>query len=100
MDLAKLKICFLAGTLGQGGAERQLFYNLKALRECGADVRLLCLGQHEFWEDPIRRLGIPIIYVGRSKSKLKRLVRIVAELHRDRPAIFQSQHFYTSAYVG
>jgi glycosyltransferase involved in cell wall biosynthesis len=100
MDLSKLKICFLAGTLGQGGAERQLFYNLKALRECGADVRLLCLGQHEFWEDPIRRLGIPILYVGRAKSRLKRLIHIVAELRRDRPAIFQSQHFYTSAYVG
>jgi glycosyltransferase involved in cell wall biosynthesis len=99
MDLSKLKICFLAGTLGQGGAERQLFYNLSVLRQCGADVRLLCLRQHEFWEDRIRSLGVPIIYVGQAKSKLRRLFHIVNELRRDPPTIFQSQHFFTSAYV-
>jgi glycosyltransferase involved in cell wall biosynthesis len=100
MDLSKLKICFLAGTLGQGGAERQLFYNLSVLRQCGADVRLLCLRQHDFWEDRIKLLGVPIIYAARAKSKLRRLFHIIAELRRDPPAIFQSQHFFTSAYVG
>jgi glycosyltransferase involved in cell wall biosynthesis len=100
MDLSKLKICFLAGTLGQGGAEQQLFYNLSVLRQCGTDVRLLCLSQHEFWEDRIKRLGVPIIYVGQAESKPRRLFHIIAELRRAPPAIFQSQHFFASAYVG
>lgn len=98
MELSKLKVCFLAGTLGQGGAERQLFYKLSVLRACGADVRLLCL-THGFWEDRIKGLGVPVIYTG-SKSRLKCFFRIVAELRRYSPAIFQSAHFYTSAYVG
>ena len=34
--LSDLKVCYLAGTLGQGGAERQLFYALRALRQSGA----------------------------------------------------------------
>jgi glycosyltransferase involved in cell wall biosynthesis len=100
MELSKLKICFLAATLATGGAERQLFYILHALRQKGADVRLLCLDRNEFWEDPIKGLGVPICYAGGAKSKLRRLFQIVAELRKDPPAIFQSQHFYTGAYVG
>jgi glycosyltransferase involved in cell wall biosynthesis len=100
MDLSKLRICFLAGTLGQGGAERQLFYILSALRQSGADLHLLCLGQNEFWEDRIKNLGVPITCVGQPKSKLRRLFRIMTELRKHPPQVFQSQHFYTSAYVG
>jgi glycosyltransferase involved in cell wall biosynthesis len=100
MELSKLKICFLAGTLGSGGAERQLFYILRALHQQGADLRLLCLGRDEFWEGPVKELGVPVCYVGRAKFKLGRLLQIVRELRRNPPTIFQSQHFYTSAYVG
>jgi glycosyltransferase involved in cell wall biosynthesis len=100
IDLSHLNICFLAGTLGQGGAERQLFFILRALRQSGAAPRLLCLAQNEFWEDRIRKLGVPITFVGQAGSKLMRLFRIMRELRRHPPQIFQSQHFYTSAYVG
>ena len=97
--LAKLKICFLAGTLGQGGAERQLFFMLRALRQIGAQPRVVCLGQKEMWENPIRALGVPVTWVGQSKRRLRRLVQIVRVLRGNLPAVFQSQHFYTNAYV-
>jgi glycosyltransferase involved in cell wall biosynthesis len=100
MDLSKLKISFLAGTLGQGGAERQLFYILQGLRQGGADLRVLSLSQNECWEERIKNLGVPITCVGQPKSKLRRLLRIITELRKHPPQIFQSQHFYTSAYVG
>lgn len=99
VDLSELKICFLAGTLGQGGAERQLFYILKTLRQQGANVRVLSLTEGEFWEEPIRRLGIPLTYVGKSRSRWKRLRRILAELHNDRIDIIQGQHIYTNLYA-
>ncbi len=99
VDLSKLNICFLAGTLGQGGAERQLYYILRTLREQGATVRLLSLSQGEFWEAKIRALGIPVTWVGQSTSRLIRLFRILALLRRDPPDVFQSQHFYTNPYV-
>jgi glycosyltransferase involved in cell wall biosynthesis len=99
-NLSQLKICFLAGTLGQGGAERQLFYILSALRQSGAVPRLLCLGRNEFWEGRIKDLGVPITCVGQPKARLMRLFRIISELRKHPLQIFQSQHFYTSAYVG
>src|SRR4051812_2420602 len=40
VDLAKLNVCFIAGTLGPGGAERQLYYIAKALQQNGAGVRV------------------------------------------------------------
>ena len=100
MNIAKLRICYVAGTLGQGGAERQLFYALRALRQGGAFPRLLCLAENGFWAERIHDLGVPVTYVGGSKSRVRRLFRIMGELRRDRPHVLQSQHFYTSGYVG
>ena len=73
LDLSKLKICYLAGTLGQGGAERQLFYAIQALRRCGTSVRVLSLDHGGFWEAPIEQLGANVTCVGQARSRLKRV---------------------------
>jgi glycosyltransferase involved in cell wall biosynthesis len=98
-SLDGLRVTFLAGTLGQGGAERQLFYIVQALRRSGSDVRVLCLTQGEFWEDRIRALNVPVSFAGQSSWRLARLARIVAELRARRPDVLQSQHFYTNLYA-
>jgi glycosyltransferase involved in cell wall biosynthesis len=98
-DLSGLNICFIAGTLGQGGAERQLFYVLKTLRQLAARVTLLSLTRDEFWEDHIRACDIPVKWVGRQKSRLARALQIVSELRADPPDLIQSQHFYTNLYA-
>jgi glycosyltransferase involved in cell wall biosynthesis len=98
-DLSSLKVSFLAGTLAQGGAERQLFYIVKALRESGAELQVLSLTRNDFWEDRIERLGVPVIWVGQNRSHLKRLSRIITAVRKNRPAILQSQHFFCNAYV-
>jgi glycosyltransferase involved in cell wall biosynthesis len=98
-DLSKLKICFLAGTLGQGGAERQLYYIIRELRNSARQVRVFCLTRGEYWEEKICALGVPVIWVGQSSSRLLRLARICSELLKDPPEIVQSQHFYTNLYV-
>lgn len=99
VDLARLNMCFIAGTLGQGGAERQLFYMVRALKQAGARVRLLSLTRGEFWEQPIRDLGVPITWVGSSASRLARLGAMLRVLRSDPPAIVQSAHFYTNIYA-
>lgn len=99
IDLGGLNICFLAGGLGQGGAERQLYYMLKTLRQSGTQLRVLCLTNGDFWEGKIRDLGIPILWVGEDSSKASRLMRIIRVLSEDPPDILQSQHFYTNLYV-
>ncbi len=99
-DLSRLKICFLAGTLEHGGAERQLFYMLRALQQQGAGLRVLCLDSGQFWEQPIRALGVPVTWVGQRRSHFARLVRILQELRGTPPDLLQSQHFFGNAYVG
>lgn len=93
-----MRITFLAGTLGQGGAERQLYYMAKTLQEAGADVRVLSLSRDEFWEPRLRKLGVPVTWVGQPASKAGRLARIVRELRRNPTDVIQSQHFYTNLY--
>ena len=99
LDLEKLRVSFIVGTLGQGGAERQLFYILTALRLSGADTRLLCLTRGEYWEDRVRRMGVPVTWVGQSNSRLGRLAQIIAELRKQPADILHSQHFYTNLYA-
>jgi len=98
-DLSHLNICFVVGTLGQGGAERQLFYMLRALRQSGASARVLSLDRGGFWERPIRELGVPVSWIGQSKTKICRLLRIIGELRHHPPQVIQSQHFYTNSYA-
>jgi len=99
VDLADLRITLLAGTLGQGGAERQLFHVVCALKESGAEVRLLCLTQGEFWQARIEDLGVPVTWVGENPSRFARLRRIIGELRAHRPAVIQSFHFYANFYA-
>ena len=99
-NLSKLKLCFLAGTLEHGGAERQLFYILQALCRAGATPRLLSMDQGQFWEDTIKALGLGVTCVGGQPSRLARLFRVLKEVRKDPPDVLQSQHFFTNAYVG
>ena len=98
-ELAGLKVSFVAGTLGQGGAERQLFYIVAALKNAGGDPRVLCLTRGEHWQNPIESLGVEVTWVGQSRFRALRLLKIIRELRRHRPDVVQSQHFYTNLYV-
>lgn len=97
--LSGLKVCFVAGTLGNGGAERQLFYILQALCRKGATPHLFAMDRGEFWEVRIKNLGVSVTYVGERGSRLARLLRLMKEMRKCRPDVLQSQHFYTNAYV-
>lgn len=99
IDLSTVRLCFIAGTLGQGGAERQLFYTLKALRALGARPHVLCLTQGEFWEEQIAALGVPVTWIGQNRARAQRLLQIIKTLRRSPPDVIQSQHFYTNLYA-
>ncbi|MBN2474326.1 MAG: glycosyltransferase [Pirellulales bacterium] len=99
VDLAKLKVTFLAGCLSQGGAERQLFYILRSLRTLGARPSLLSLTRGEYWETKLHALGVPVTWVGQRGSRLLRLRRIAATLREQKPDVIQSQHFFTNLYA-
>ncbi len=96
----KLKITFLAGLLQRGGAERQLTYMLRVLKEAGVDLHVLSLTKNEPHEQTIREMGIPVDWVGQKRSRIARLRRIVSHLRKNPPHIFQAVHFFTSFYTG
>jgi glycosyltransferase involved in cell wall biosynthesis len=67
--------------------------------ERGTGTHVLSRTQYSFWREPIEALGVPVIWVGRSDSRLSRAIRIVRELRRDPPHILQSQHLFANLYV-
>ena len=97
--LEDLRIDFLAGTLGLGGAERQLYYMAKVLSGAGVRVRVISLTSGEAYEKDLEKLGISIIRVGRFHSRIIRLYNIIRELRKDPPDIIYSAHFYTNFYA-
>ncbi len=95
-----MKVCFLVGTLERGGAEKQLLYMLKALREAGILTRVLCLTKGESYEREIESLGIEVEWVGSSQNRASRLLKIINSLRKQPADIVQSSHFYTNLYAG
>ncbi len=99
MNTESLRIAFLAGTLTHGGAEKQLVYAARALKEMGIPLQIYCLTRGEYYESTLRGLGIHPIWVGRFENRLIRLLLITRLAARFRPHIFQAWHFYTNLYV-
>jgi len=77
-----MKVCFLAGTLGRGGAERQLVFMLESLIRRNIDVRLLCLTKGEAFEDDVKRLGIDVEWVGKSENRIQRVIKAARSASR------------------
>ena len=94
MESSKLKICFLAGTLGQGGAERQLFYMARALKRSGADVRIYCPYRGEYYESLLQADNIPVMWLGKGSSSFARLTRFLLSLFQFRPHVIEAAHFH------
>lgn len=93
------KIAFIVGTLKTGGAEKQLYFILQALQKAEHKVQIYSLNQGGFYENKIKALGYPIIYVGDSTNQIKRLYRIVTLIKNFRPDFIQSTHFYANFYA-
>lgn len=95
-----MKVCFLAGTLGRGGAEKQLVYMLRTLQQTGTAARVICLTRGESYESEIRDLGVEVEWVGKRKNQAARLFDIIGNLRNAPADIIQSSHFYTNIYAG
>lgn len=95
-----MKVCFVVGTLGLGGAERQLVFMLQALKRLGISISVLCLTRGEHFEGEITKMGIPVEYFGNARSRVGRLMLLARKLRSERADVVQSTHFYTNLYAG
>jgi len=95
----KLRIAIIAGTLGYGGAEKQLIYLARALRNTGFEVRVYCLTRGEPYEAVLRKEGVVPIWFGQFKHPLSRVLKLVDLLREFKPHFLHSTHFYTNLYA-
>ena len=73
----RLRVALLAGTLGQGGAEKQLVYMVRTLQRAGVDVRVYSLTRGEFYEKALMAMHLHSTWVGRFGNPLLRLADII-----------------------
>lgn len=96
----RLRVAFVAGTLGMGGAEKQMVYMARALSEAGLDVQVYRLTEGEHYQAVLAQHGIPTVWIGQSANPIRRLAALVRELRKFRPHILESAHFFTNIYAG
>ena len=99
MSSEQLRVGLVAGTLGRGGAERQLYYQVKTMVSSGVTPMVASLSANEHWEEPIRQLGVDVRTFGKERSPTRRVAELTRLLHAFRPQVVQSAHFYTNLYV-
>ena len=89
--MSGLRVAFVAGTLGQGGAEKQLVYIVRALMQAGVDVRVYSLTRGEHYEPALRSLGADMRWIGKRSSPASRLLSLVRDLRDFKPHVVQSK---------
>jgi glycosyltransferase involved in cell wall biosynthesis len=89
----------VAGSLTQGGAEKQLVYMAQALRARGAEVRIYSLTRGEFYEGVLRDRGFLPIWVGHHRHPAARVVVMARAFRGFQPHIVQSTHFFANLYA-
>jgi glycosyltransferase involved in cell wall biosynthesis len=95
-----MRILFVVGTLGKGGAERQLFYLCKLLISNGNEIEVLSFTSGEFYESKIKSIGVTVQNCKSSKNKLSKLFQIYKQTSNYKPDVIFGFHFYTGFYVG
>src|SRR5215510_6084045 len=93
-------LAFIIGQLGLGGAEQQLYHLLSGLDRSRFRPVVITLGPtpHEYWEQPIARLDIPVRHVPRSIGRALRVFRIAAILHLQKIQMVHGWVFHANPY--
>lgn len=94
-------ISFIIGQLSLGGSEKQLFLLINELIKLGWKISVITLnvGKDEFWEKPLRELGVTFYLIPGSRLKVRRLLGIIKALGRERPHIVHSWSSYANFYA-
>jgi glycosyltransferase involved in cell wall biosynthesis len=93
------RVAFIAGSLGQGGAEKQLVYMARALVADGVDVRVYTLSQGEHYEATLQDCGIPPTFVGQQGHPAARTWALIRHLRAFRPDVVHASHFFANLYA-
>lgn len=89
----------ITGGLANGGAEKQLIYLLKALKNFGVSVQIISTTLGDYHEQSLRDLAIPFSSTTNNNPAV-RLGQIIMAIKSFKPHFIQSSHFYTNIYAG
>ena len=95
-------LAIITGQLVVGGAERQLFLWLSHLDRAKYNIVVLSLhpGHGDYWEERVRGLDVPLLFVPPRRNKLFRLFDVTAKLRPHRPDLIHGWHLFASPYAG
>lgn len=96
----KVRVVFIAGQLGLGGAERQLYYLANGLERAGFQISIINLSPDldHYWGDRFQTDGIPVWDVPRF-NLIIRVWRIRQLIQRWQPDIIHSFHYHANMYA-
>jgi glycosyltransferase involved in cell wall biosynthesis len=97
-DGSPLRVALIAGSLGQGGAEKQLLYLARELVRAEVEVQVFALTYGEHYESLFERAGVRVEWAGRHRPPL-RIADLAAMVRRFRPHVVQAGHFFTNLYA-
>ncbi len=99
--LKRIKIALIAGGLKTGGAERQIIFFCKAMKNAGHDVQVYSLTKGDVNEHFLFEAGIPVFYFGKFKNAFLRILYLAFLIVKGkRPNLIISFHGFTNLYSG
>ena len=93
------KIIHLIGQMERGGAERQLLYLAKELKDRGWEQVVVTLNPGQPWDALVTEMGIPLVCIPRRSSRLLRLLQLSRIVRREQPAVIHSWSNHTNVYA-
>lgn len=96
----KNSVTFIIGQLVLGGAEKQLYLLVRGLMQRGWDVSVITLhpGHNDYWEVPIKEMGVRFFGIV-DHGRLLRFIRLIFILRRERTSIVHSWTEFTGLYA-
>lgn len=97
----KRRVAIIAGQLVVGGAERQLYLWLANMDRERFDPMVITLASRtaDYWDEPVRALGIPLVRDTHSGNPGARLISLVRILREWRPELIHGWHLFAGAYA-
>jgi len=95
-----LSIGFITGQLRLGGAEKQLYLLARGLYQEGWQVSVVSMSHSkvDYWEQPLRKLGIPVYRIRMDLPRLHRLITVRRILQASRISLVHSWTLHTNFY--
>jgi len=92
------RVLFLAGSLGFGGAERQLVHHASGLAGVGCEVLVASTTRGERWETALRDLGVDVTHID-VEARPARMVAISRLARRFGPEVVQAAQAFMNLYA-